>query len=210
MNNHSTHFKFSSFKLIEEGFHLFAKAPGVFIVYMIIGWALHIVANWIPFLGAIVALLIISLHSVGFYILLNKLHEKGSIKIEDCFEAVNYFGQAALVNILYWIFITIGFLLFLIPGVYLVITYVLALPFLIFDHLKAWDALERSRKVIHKNFLSVFKLLIMLFILNILGVVTLGIGLLITVPTTQAAIYLLYRKLRSSMPPSELALPDTK
>ena len=194
-------YSFSTMDLMRDGFHLFAKAPGVFIAYLIIGWTLTFAGGYIPFLGPVIPFLLGVLHTAGLYVLLNKLHETGTVRIEDCMGAVDFFGQATLATIISTVFILLGCIFLLIPGIYLWTAYTLTIPFLLFDRLQAWDALERSRKIIGLNFFAVFWFVGIASLINLLGFLALGIGILVTVPTTSAATYLLYRLVkRSTMP----------
>ncbi len=52
-----------------------------------------------------------------------------------------------------------------------------------------WQSMEASRKVIQKKFFHFFGLLIVIALINILGVICLFVGLLVTVPLTYTIIY---------------------
>jgi uncharacterized membrane protein len=75
-------------------------------------------------------------------------------------------------------------LLLLIPLFYLSISYTLA-PLLVVDRrLGAWQAMETSRKLIHKKWLSWFGLLFLLYLIQVAGTCACYIGLLISVPVS--------------------------
>ncbi len=193
-------YEVNSVERIKEGFQLFAKAPGVFISYFVISWVIVYLFSAIPFLGPVLSWLLTIVQSVGFYILLHNLHEKGTVKIEECFQAFDFMGQATLGTILGSVLTILGFILLIIPGLYLCIAYQLFMPFVLFDRLPAWDALEKSRKVITARFWRITWFTILCLFINFLGACALGIGLLVTMPTTTAATYMLYRHIKRQIP----------
>jgi uncharacterized membrane protein len=50
-----------------------------------------------------------------------------------------------------------------------------------------WPAMEASRKIITRNWFSVFGFAIVLFLINVIGAIPLGLGLLLAVPLTYCA-----------------------
>lgn len=79
-------------------------------------------------------------------------------------------------------------MLLIIPGFYLLIAYTFAIAFVAARNFDFWEALESSRKVITKNWFSFFAFGIVLFLINVVGFLIFGIGLLVTVPVSQCAI----------------------
>jgi uncharacterized membrane protein len=58
-----------------------------------------------------------------------------------------------------------------------------------------WTALEESRKLITVRWWKFFLFTLILIIINLLGIITLGLGLLVTVPITFYATYILFEDL---------------
>ncbi len=89
----------------------------------------------------------------------------------------------------------VGFIVILlitIPTLIISMFYILA-PLLIITHkIDFWPAMELSRKLIMKNLWGNFGLFFVLGIINLLGAIPLGLGLLITIPLTYASIFTLY------------------
>lgn len=67
-----------------------------------------------------------------------------------------YFVPLLLFGIVSSLLISIGFFVFIIPGIYLLIAYAFGVHFIVDQKLEFWDAMESSRKTITKNFLSIF------------------------------------------------------
>jgi len=53
----------------------------------------------------------------------------------------------------------------------------------------AWEAMEASRKIIQKRFFQFFALILVVALINILGILCLFVGLLVTVPMSYAIFY---------------------
>jgi uncharacterized membrane protein len=53
----------------------------------------------------------------------------------------------------------------------------------------AWEAMEASRKIIQKRFFQFFALILAVALINILGILCLFVGLLVTVPMSYAIFY---------------------
>ncbi|MET0378609.1 MAG: hypothetical protein ABW049_06395 [Spongiibacteraceae bacterium] len=111
---------------------------------------------------------------------------------------LNYFPKILpllLLSILMYLMIVIGFVLLIIPGIYLMISYYLATPLLVEKNLGAWQALEASRKATTKRWFAIFGLFLLLGLINFATVFTLFIGLIWTIPMSVIAFGILYRNI---------------
>jgi Protein of unknown function (DUF975) len=86
--------------------------------------------------------------------------------------------------------------------VYISISYVFAIPLVIGKKLPFWSAMEASRKIVGKQWFSMFGFMVVLGLLNFAGALMCFIGLLITVPLTSCAIAAAYESI--------VGLPDTE
>lgn len=91
------------------------------------------------------------------------------------------------------ILIMLGFLLLFVPGIYLAVGYMLALPLVAEKGLGPWRALETSRKAVGKHWFKAAGLLFAIGGINLLGFLALGIGLLWTGPMSVIAYGIYYR-----------------
>ena len=98
-------------------------------------------------------------------------------------------------TILMWIFIAIGFVLLIVPGIYLLFAYAMAIPLVVDKDMGPWQALETSRKAITKKWFkySGFYLLMLLAIL--LGVLLILIGVIWAAPFVLIAYGIAYRNI---------------
>ncbi|WP_419833872.1 hypothetical protein [Endozoicomonas atrinae] len=101
------------------------------------------------------------------------------------------FGLYLLMSIL----ILIGFILLILPGIYLSIAYMLAIPLVADKKMGIWEALETSRKAVTKRWFSVFGLTLLIMLINAIAMIPLGLGLIWTVPMSTIAFGILYRNI---------------
>lgn len=89
----------------------------------------------------------------------------------------------------------ICFVLLMISVFFISMLYIFA-PIIIITHKKEfWAAMELSRKLVMKNLWGNVGLFFVLGIINFVGMIPLGLGLLITIPLSFACIFVLYIKL---------------
>lgn len=95
------------------------------------------------------------------------------------FEGFSVAGKLIVATILQSLLIFIGFLLFILPGIYLAIGYAMTVPLLIVDRkLTPWQAMEMSRKAIHPKWWKIFGLFLIMGLLFFISSLPLGLGLI--------------------------------
>lgn len=90
-------------------------------------------------------------------------------------------------------FIVIGFILLVVPGLYLLFAYMLALPLLVDKQLGIWEALETSRKAITPCWFRVVGLSLISAVVVAVSAIPLGIGLIWTLPFLGLVMAIVYR-----------------
>lgn len=121
-------------------------------------------------------------------------------------EVFSHFGRTVPILItvlLSTVLIYAGMLLLIIPGVYLGVAYMLAVPLVVERGLSPWQAMEASRKAITQHWFKVFGLLLVLGLIGLLSILTLGIALVWTLPLFVIAIGVLYRTIFGILPPPQ-------
>lgn len=91
--------------------------------------------------------------------------------------------------------VIIGFVLFVLPGIYLCVGYALTLPLILDKGMGPWEALEASRKAIHKRWWTVFGLYLVMMLFYMVSAIPLGLGLIWTVPMFFVLTGVLYVRL---------------
>jgi len=170
---------------ISKGFKIFEKEVGLFIGYTALYFVISFVSCFIPF----ASLLISGPLTAGFFIMAHKINKGEPYEFSTFFKGFDFFVPLLLFTLISVIFIALGTLALILPGIYLAVAYTFAIPFIIFAKMEFWDGMEVSRKMVTKNWWSIFGLLILLFLINLLGVLVLFVGLLFTIPVTYCAIY---------------------
>ena len=109
-----------------------------------------------------------------------------------------FFPQATrllVTTVLMTLLIFVGYVLLVIPGLYLSVAYLFVLPLLVQRELGMLDALEVSRKAITHRWFTVLGILLVLALINVIGAIPLGIGLIWTIPWTMLAMGVMYQRI---------------
>jgi len=115
------------------------------------------------------------------------------INFSMAFGYFSYTLPLIIVAILMTILTTIGFILLIIPGLYLSFAYFLAIPLVVEKNLGPWQALESSRKAITHHWFKVFFTYILMGFIYMISIIPLGIGLIWTLPMMVNVSGILYR-----------------
>jgi uncharacterized membrane protein len=110
----------------------------------------------------------------------------------DFKSVLNYFhliGKLALAGIIIYILTVVGFLLFILPAIYVSVAYVFTIPLIVDKSMDVWPAMELSRKTVTKHWFKVAGLMGALSIMMFLSAIPLGIGLIWTVPLMFVTLY---------------------
>ncbi|MCU0771404.1 MAG: DUF4339 domain-containing protein [Verrucomicrobia bacterium] len=91
----------------------------------------------------------------------------------------------------------LGLLVTLVPTIYVSVAWMFGLPLVIDKGLAFWPAMETSRKVVNKHWWSVFGLLIVIGLINLVGVLLCCVGVFLTFPLGMAALMCAYETLFS-------------
>jgi len=97
--------------------------------------------------------------------------------------------------VLVYIMVAIGLVLFILPGIYLMIAYYMAMPLVVEKNMSPWQAMEVSRKAITHRWFSVFFLFLILFVVIVISALPLGLGMIWTLPWGVIAFGILYRNI---------------
>jgi len=110
----------------------------------------------------------------------------------------NYFSKMLplfVTMILIYLMVFIGFMLFMLPGIYLMIAYYMAMPLVVEKGMSPWQAMETSRKTITHRWFSVFGLFILMVTILTISMIPLGLGLIWTLPLAMIAYGIMYRNM---------------
>ncbi len=128
------------------------------------------------------------------YIGVKKVAGEG-ISWKMIFSGFSFSGQIVLATLLQSLFVATGLLLFVLPGLYLMVGYSLTLPIIMDRGMSAWEAMEASRKAIHKVWWKVAGAFVLMGLIQFISAVPFGIGLIWTVPMFVILVGVMYHRL---------------
>jgi len=114
------------------------------------------------------------------------------------FQGFSCAGKLIVATLLQSILVTLGFLLLILPGLYLTVGYAMTLPLIVDRGVSPWQAMEMSRKAIHKVWWRMAGLLIIMTLLFLVSFLPLGIGVIWTWPMFVILAGVVYRHLFKS------------
>ena len=118
----------------------------------------------------------------------------GSASFGDIFGPFDRFLPILGLMLLQSLLIIVGMLFLILPGIYLAVSYTLALPLLVEKDVGIWESLETSRKAISNCWFRCLGLMLVAgMIAGIGGMFTLGVGLVWFAPLAILAFGVLYR-----------------
>ncbi len=174
-------YKLSIESTLQRGFNLLRKAPAEFIIFSVL--AALILSN--PLSGLLLGGVVIA----SYFHLAHMACRDRQIEISDFFRGFDKAGSVMILSLLMFLVVLLGFLLLILPGIYFSISYVFAPLFVWFYDKKPSEALRLSRQTVSGNFGQIFLLLLILAGINLLGLMVLGVGILLTLPFSYCVVY---------------------
>src|SRR5580704_7509864 len=166
-------------RAVSRGWALVRDNLGVLIGATALGWIITLGAAWVPVLGWAVGIVLVG----GLdYVFIRRIRGD-AVQVGDVFAGFNLaFIQLTLAGLVKALLTSLGFVLCILPGIYLGVGYVFALPLVIDKQMEFWPAMEVSRRVVHRHWWSVFALVIVSGLIACAGFLVCLVGALITVP----------------------------
>ncbi|MGF1458007.1 MAG: hypothetical protein ACFBSG_03175 [Leptolyngbyaceae cyanobacterium] len=136
--------------------------------------------------------ILITLFVPGIYIVAFQIARNRPTAFGDFFKGFNRALPILLLAIVSGFLIGLATVCLILPGIYLAVAYMLSLPFLLDKNMDFWPAMEASRKLVTKKWFAFFGFSIVMGLLNILGLILIGIGFLVTFPWTICCVVAAY------------------
>lgn len=124
-----------------------------------------------------------------------KIARNESVSGTEVFAHFDKILPLAAATILMYILCAIGFVLLVLPGIYLLVAYTLTMPLIADKGMGPWQALETSRKAITKHWFPFFGFLIVVLLMYLAGFLALLIGLIWVLPLLAIAFGIVYRNI---------------
>lgn len=202
--------KFSKEQAIRFGWERMKDNIGFFIVYLIILFILEgffsvfasTFSDSLPSLSLLFNLgsWIVSIVSLIFIVKIGlKLYDHPNIgSYEFLFFSTSLFFKFLLGYVMYTLLAIIGFLLLIVPGIYLAIKYQYVQYLIVDKNMDVIEAFKESGRMTDGHKWNLFLLFLLFLAISALGFLALGIGLLVTIPIVIIAQAYVYRKLCSN------------
>lgn len=110
--------------------------------------------------------------------------------------------QSSLCALVMGILVIIGFICLIVPGIYLAVAYYYAIPLIIDRKMPFWDAMELSRKTVHKQWFMVFAVIVVSGLVSLVGLALCCVGVVGSLPLGYLIAMQAYRQLFAASPSS--------
>jgi hypothetical protein len=159
--------------LFKRAWHLFQEKP-----------VEHLVASLlVVVLGAVSLGVLFGPLSVGQIRMIEKQQRGEAVRIEDVFGGFSSFGSALLVSLIFLVAMSIGFMLFVLPGLFVAAAWGFALWFVALEAASPTEALGRSFQLLRTQTASVIVVLVLIGAVNAVAG-TLVLAALLSAPLT--------------------------
>src|ERR1051325_781021 len=146
---------------LASGWSFFASNAGFVFSAVFIVWLLKVVLM----VAGIIHLLIAGVLTGGLYLACLRRMRGEPAGVGNVFDGFKLsFVQLMLAGALTQLLIQFGLLFCILPGIYLVVAWLFALPLVADKRLEFWSAMELSRKVVTRVWFEVFLLLLIVFL----------------------------------------------
>lgn len=131
----------------------------------------------------------------GFHIFTIKKMTGQRADFADLFKGFNFFIPTLVASLLIGVFTFAGTLLCIIPGLVVAAALKFTYLFIVDKRMDFWPAMQASHAIVKQDYFGFTLFLLLAFLVNVLGLLCLVVGLLVTVPMTIAAITVAYKEL---------------
>ncbi len=129
----------------------------------------------------------------GLYSMLFKLARGDSAGLGEVFSGFQRnLPQLAIAGVVMQFLTVLGVLACVLPGIYLSVAWLLAVPLIVDRGFSFWSAMEVSRKVVTQHWWMMFCLFLVIALLNLVGLLACCVGLLVGVPVGLGALVYAY------------------
>jgi hypothetical protein len=137
----------------------------------------------------------------GLYFLVLKLIRRERAEFGDCFAGFNLaFLQLFLVGLIVNLLVAAGLFLCILPGIFLAIAWIFAIPLVIDKKLEFWPAMELSRKVVSRHWWTFFGMMLIGLVLFLAGILLFCVGVYVAQPVILGAFMFAYEDIFGRKP----------
>jgi len=131
----------------------------------------------------------------GFYIFTMKKLAGRRTEFADLFKGFNFFVPTLVASLLMGLLVTLGIFLCIVPGLVIAAMYSFTYLFIVDKRMDFWPAMQASHAVVRRDYAGFTLFLLLLFLVNLLGLLCCFVGIFVSMPVTYAAIAVAYKDL---------------
>jgi hypothetical protein len=182
------------FRLVQNHFWLVVGAWAV-------SFFVQIALGCMPYVGGVIGVFLGAVFLAGIHWFFLRLARGEPATIGDVFAGFGpALGPLILVGLVSFLLEGVGFLLCILPGIYLAVAWHYASLLAVDKRLDFWAAMELSRKVVTRHWFGVFGLGLIAILLLLAGTIACCIGIFVLGPIATAAMVYGYRDLFEEPP----------
>lgn len=212
--------KFSISEALQYGWHTttanFWYLVGLAVLMVLVSWLPSFVVerggDSLGFVGPIIILAAWVLQlgmSIGLIAVVLKIIDGAVPPMSELFNHFNLFFRYFGASLLYSLIVFLGLILFIVPGIIWSLKYSLFAYYIVDRNVGVMESLHLSGVATRDAKGTLFLLFLASALVNLVGVLALGIGLLVTMPMTMLAYAWVYRKLSSGVAALEVPAVTT-
>jgi len=133
--------------------------------------------------------------TASVYAVILNLMKTGRVDFNHLQDGFKVFLPAMLAGLVINLFVGLGFIFCIIPGLVLAALYLFPLFLILERNMAFWDAMEESRKKVQEDLWGFVVFGLALIGVNLLGALACGVGLLVSSPIAMCATAIAYREL---------------
>lgn len=179
-----------------RSWQMFMKQPLLSTAFTMLIFSIQLLlVIYLPDYAMIHALFLAPPLYTGFYLVANKISQDESVVYPDFFKGFSFYILVFSIWLIGQILTALGLVILIVPGIYLAVCYSFSVLMGIFGGFDFWNALEESRKLISVRWWKFFVFNLILVSINLLAFLTFGLTLLVSIPITFYATYILFEDL---------------
>jgi len=188
--------EFSIQESLKKGWELFkAQALNSFAFSLLIFSIQGVSSLYLDNFSLLISVIISPPLTAGFFLVANRISRGVEVQFSNYFDGFSFWGILIVTSLVSGILTFFGILALILPGIYLAVAFMFAIPFALYSGTDFWTSLELSRKLITMNWWKFFGFVIVLLVFNIAGLLCFFVGILVTIPVSYFAIYSVFEDL---------------
>ncbi|OOG71742.1 hypothetical protein [Algoriphagus sp. A40] len=188
--------EFSIQESLKKGWEMFKAQPLNSVAFAMLIFSIQGISTlYLEDFSLLVSIIISPPMTAGFFLVANRISRGVEVQFSNYFDGFSYWGIVIVTSLISGILTFFGILALILPGIYLAVAFMFAIPFALYSGTDFWTSLELSRKLITINWWKFFGFVIVLLVFNILGLLCFIVGILVTIPVSYFAIYAIFEDL---------------